>query len=674
MYFSNYLDDGAVFYLNGVEIQRVGMPAGTISYATPASRSVGDATTPDTFIVSGPLLTNLVVGTNVLAVEVHQVNATSSDIVFGSALRTIVGNNPIVTRGPYLQSGWHTNVTVRWRSNPATDSRVWYGTNLANLAAFETNPTITLEHEVVLNGLLPDTKYFYAIGTSTNMMAGSNANHFFLTAPIPGTPKSTRIWVIGDSGTANANQVNVRNAYENFAGSRHTDLWLMLGDNAYNSGTDNEYQNAVFNIYTNLLRKSVLWPTLGNHDTGGSTAHTTNYPYFNIFTLPRNGDCSGLGSGTEHYYSFDYANIHFICLDSMTANRATNGPMACWLRLDLAETTNTWIIAFWHHPAYSKGSHNSDTEVELVQMRQNMLPILEAGGVDLVLAGHSHNYERTVLLDRHYGVSSTINLTNRIDPGNGRVTGTGAYKKPLNATAGNQGAVYAVVGSSGQISGSTFGLNHPAMVVSLNNLGSMVLDISSNRLDALFLRENGTTNDSFTMVKQNFAPVATNLTLNVAGDVATNLLLRAGDINGDTVTFVSNSFPAHGLIANFDPASGLLTYTPAHGYSGPDSFTFRAFDGSTNSPLGTVSLNVVAPADTNANGLPDNWESSYGLSDPAADPDADGLANWKEYLANTNPTNNASALRIVSVDAKHQWSRAVDLGRYWRHALPRPIQ
>ena len=55
----------------------------------------------------------------------------------------------------------------------------------------------------------------------------------------------------------------------------------------------------------------------------------------------------------EEYYSFDYANIHFICLDSMTQSRATNGPMANWLRADLAATTNQWIIAYWHHPPYT---------------------------------------------------------------------------------------------------------------------------------------------------------------------------------------------------------------------------------------------------------------------------------------------------------------------------------
>ena len=91
--------------------------------------------------------------------------------------------------------------------------------------------------------------------------------------------------------------------------------------------------------------------------------------------------------------------------------------MACWLRMDLAETTNNWIIAFYHHPEYTKGSHNSDTEIELIQMRENLLPILEEGGVDLVLTGHSHVYERSCLLDGHYKTSNMLSNSMKLDAG-----------------------------------------------------------------------------------------------------------------------------------------------------------------------------------------------------------------------------------------------------------------
>jgi hypothetical protein len=214
--------------------------------------------------------------------------------------------------------------------------------------------------------------------------------------------------VIGDSGTANANAAAVRDAYINYTGNRHTDLWLMLGDNAYQSGTDAEYQNAVFNMYPTLLRQSVVWPTLGNHDGAAANSATQSGPYYDIFTLPKNAEAGGVASRTEAYYSFDYGNIHFVVLDSFETSRAPNGAMLTWLANDLAATNQPWIIAYFHHPPSTIGSHNSDTEIELIEMRQNALPILEAGGVDLVLAGHSHSYERSYLLDGHYGLSSTL--------------------------------------------------------------------------------------------------------------------------------------------------------------------------------------------------------------------------------------------------------------------------
>jgi hypothetical protein len=500
--FSNLIDDGAVFYLNGVEVRRVGMSSNPVAYSSLASRTVGDATVFDVFHLTGDGMTNLITGGNVLAVEVHQWSAGSSDVVFGAAL--IANARVKVTRGPYLQSGTPTSVVARWRTDIGAAGWVRFGTNpdCLNLTAGETS--LTNEHQVALTGLRPDTKYYYSIGNGVVTLAGGDTNHFFVTSPVAGAPKPTRIWVIGDSGTADGNQVRVRNAYEAFTGGRHTDLWLMLGDNAYSSGTDFEYQRAVFNIYTNLLRKSVLWPTLGNHDTSGGTAFVDAYPYFKIFTLPRNGEAGGFASGTEHYYSFDHANIHFICLDSMTAGRATNSAMYAWLTNDLANITADWTIAYWHHPPYTKGSHNSDTENELIQMRRVFLPVLEDAGVDLILAGHSHSYERSYLLDRHYGFAAAFSQTNKLDAGSGRESESGAYLKRAGDPIAHLGTVYAVVGCSGKTSGGA--LNHPAMFVSLNRLGSMVLDINGDRLDATFLRENGATNDFFTILKTNEPP------------------------------------------------------------------------------------------------------------------------------------------------------------------------
>jgi hypothetical protein len=498
-------DDGAVAYLNGAEIFRTNMPSGTIAYNTAASSAIGGAD-ESTFYGTSVDPSLLVAGTNVLAVEVHQANGTSSDVSFDAEL--VASTSLQITRGPYLQMGTPSSVVVRWRTGGPSDSQVLYGPDPSSLIWTASDAALTTEHEVTLTNLSPNTVYYYATGSTTQTLAGADTEHFFRTSPTAGTATPTRVWVLGDSGTANANARAVRDAYYGFNGSSYASLWLMLGDNAYTQGLDSEYQAAVFDMYPATLRQSVLWPTLGNHDGAAANSSTGTGPYYDNFTLPTLGEAGGLASGTEAYYSFDYGNIHFVNLESFETNRSTTGPMLTWLQNDLASTNQEWVVAFWHHPPYSKGSHDSDVDIEMREMREDALPILEAAGVDLVLTGHSHSYERSFLIDGHYGSSSTFTSAMKVNGGSGREDGTGAYLKPTVGPAPHEGTVYAVAGSSGQASGGA--LNHPAMFVSLNVLGSMVLDVDGNRLDARFIDNVGATRDHFTILKGSQAPGAFN--------------------------------------------------------------------------------------------------------------------------------------------------------------------
>jgi hypothetical protein len=408
--------------------------------------------------------------------------------------------DPVVTRGPYLQRASSTGIVVRWRTSTASTARVRYGTTVGALSDSVDSVALTSDHEIAIAGLQPDTRYYYEVGTMEADLEGDDPDHTFVTPPPPGTAKPTRLWVLGDSGTGSPSAMAVRDAYADYGEGRDTDLWLMLGDNAYNSGTDSEYQAGVFEIYPSMLKRSALWPTRGNHDF--LYAGPSN-DYYDIFTLPTLGESGGLPSGTEAYYSFDHGAIHFICLDSEGTPRTPGSPMLTWLTDDLAATDADWIIAFWHHPPYTKGSHDSDINGDsggrMRDMRAFVLPILEAGGVDLVLTGHSHSYERTCLLDGHYGPSATLVSTMKLDPGDGRASGDGEYHKPTLQQAPHEGAVYVVAGSSGQTGGGA--LNHPAMIVSMNLLGSMVIDVDSSRLEARFLGSDGTVRDEFAMVK-----------------------------------------------------------------------------------------------------------------------------------------------------------------------------
>jgi acid phosphatase type 7 len=422
-------------------------------------------------------------------------------LVLGLAAMVTAGGPAVaqLKRGPYLQLGTPTSMVLRWRTGTATDSRVRYGPAPDALGQVKDDATSTKEHEVHLTGLTPDTLYYYSVGSTAQALAGPDAGHFFHTAPPSGTRRAYRIWVLGDAGKNNSGQQDVRDAYTAFNAGGTTDLWLMLGDNAYNSGTDSEYQKAVFDMYPTYLAQSVVWPTLGNHDAIGASSSTLSGPYYDSFTLPRQGEAGGVASGTEAYYSFDFGNIHFVCLNSWDVNRTPSGPMLTWLEQDLMANTQDWTVAFWHSPPYSKGSHDSDSEDDLIDMRENALPILESLGIDLVLCGHSHSYERSMLLDGHYGSSNTLIGAMKVDDGDGRIGSDGAYAKPSAGPAPHEGAAYVVAGSSGTSEGGD--LDHPAMVVALDELGSVVLDVNGDQLDAKFINDSGTVRDYFTILK-----------------------------------------------------------------------------------------------------------------------------------------------------------------------------
>jgi hypothetical protein len=624
-------DDGAVVYLNGAEVFRTNMPAGAISSTTPASTAVFGADESTTFYATTVSPSVLRAGTNVLAVEVHQANGTSTDLSFD--LELTATDAIAVTRGPYLQSMTPGSVVVRWRTNAPTNSRVAVGASPGSFTSVADLSALTTEHEVTLTGLTPNTTYYYAVGSTTGPLAGGDANHRFVTAPMAGHAKPTRVWVIGDSGTANASAAAVRDAYLAYTGARGTDVWLMLGDNAYQDGTDPEYQAAVFDMYPTLLRQTPLWPTLGNHDGHTANSSTQSGPYYDIFTLPTQAEAGGISSGTEAYYSFDYGNIHFISLESFETDRSPSGPMLTWVRADLALTTQPWIIAFWHHPPYSKGSHDSDVDIELREMRQNALPILEAAGVDLVLSGHSHSYERSFLIDGHYGSSSTLTAAMKKNAGSGRLEGTGGYAKITPVHGAYEGAVYAVAGSSGQASGGA--LNHPAMFISLNSLGSLVLDIDGNRLDAAFIDASGVRRDYFTLVKgvAGTAPVGPS-GLSAGAGSSSQINLAWTDTSGNETGFRIERASAGGAFTAVANVGANVTTFSNTGLAAGTTYQYRVI---ASNAYGDSPVSNVATATTPASAaLP---AAPTGLT-------ATAVAKNRINLAWTDNSGNESGFRI----------------------------
>ena len=114
----------------------------------------------------------------------------------------------------------------------------------------------------------------------------------------------------------------------------------------------------------------------------------------------------------------------------------------------------------------------------------------------------------------------------------------------------------------------------------------------------------------------NVGPIASNMTVTVAGDQPSQIQLAGYDSNGDAITYQLNASPSHAFVTSFSSTTGLLTYQPVHGFVGTDHFSYHVSDSVLNSPLGTVDVTVTGPTDANTNGLPDYWETRFGVTNP----------------------------------------------------------
>lgn len=420
-----------------------------------------------------------------------------------------LGYSQSITRGPFLQMGFHDAMSIRWNTAEVGAGKIKYGESF-----LDKNKTLTIAgssqiHEGRLPNLKPRTKYYYSIYQNDVLLEGDTTNYFY-TSPIPGmASEPVRMVAFGDCGTLQPAQMEVAKRVSEYFGGKPIDGMLLLGDNAYNYGFDKEYQSNFFNIYQSLfLKNTVLWPSPGNHDYSDRTWPNDigeRPDYYKIFSLPTKGESGGVASGNAAYYSYDYANVHFVSLDSYGTEDTkkmsdTLSKQVLWLKKDLAANKLPWTVVYFHHPPYTKGSHDSDTELDLVAIRENLVKVLDYYKVDVVLNGHSHNYERSYMLHNYRSDESSFNFSKHaIGNSSGRYDSTPNSCPYIKS---GSGTVYVVAGASGWIGGTKPGYPHNAMVTSNSETtGAMILEVSDNKFVAKYLLANGSMFDQFTIYK-----------------------------------------------------------------------------------------------------------------------------------------------------------------------------
>ncbi|EKD76112.1 MAG: Ser/Thr protein phosphatase family protein [uncultured bacterium] len=276
-----------------------------------------------------------------------------------------------LTLAPYLQRQTKHAVTILARSDEAQTITLNYRKVGATNWKTKTEDNAVTDHRYRLTSLKRETTYEYFLENSSGESLTQTYN--FDTQKDTLNEDPLHVAAFGDSGMANTAQYEVASEITAW----QPELMLHTGDIAYYSGTEQEFIDKVFTVYSNLFSEIPFYASIGNHDFVTELAG----PYKELFETPTNGD-------DEDYYSFNYDNIHFVSLNS-SLDYSVGSTMYTWLENDLATTDKKWVIVFFHYPPYSSGGHGST-----VDMQTTIVPLFEEYNVDLVLNGHDHSYER----------------------------------------------------------------------------------------------------------------------------------------------------------------------------------------------------------------------------------------------------------------------------------------
>ena len=319
----------------------------------------------------------------------------------GVALGAVEG----LRRWPYLQNVRQTSAVVAWGVEAGSEEAAlrMYEPGKQDAAirvvASRRSLAVSTPFDLVdarLANLRPGTTYCYALDSGKTELAGARS---FTTAPSD-QEAAVKFFVLGDFGNSYPAQKQVRDQMD--LAKEGVEFWVTTGDNAYSSGTYDQFEEHVFGIYPEMLGLIPIYPTPGNHDWGMGNLDA----YLDNFFLPENALAE---ADRESYYSFDYGPLHFLMLDSERGKLAISDERLDDMRdfavADLQGVSRPWKIAVFHHPIIS-GMPGRESDV---LMADNFSSLFEEHGVQLVLAGHNHMYERFVPLKS--GVPASDGIT-----------------------------------------------------------------------------------------------------------------------------------------------------------------------------------------------------------------------------------------------------------------------
>ena len=381
-----------------------------------------------------------------------------------TSTKTGAGPRTLFTALPYIQPGTASSklvegqeaLVIAWQTNGVlANYTLEYGiqsldhsgtvTRQERMSAERKVGEQIFNHTATLNGMKLNTRCRYRV-----QMDGQTLLEGYFTTRKPRGVK-TRFVAFGDNSYGDISDRAI--AYQVY--KARPDFVMNTGDNVYEGGLDNEYARYFFPVYnaeqagqrlgSPLLRSVPFYSVLVNHDVaakdfdGGPIADfdksVDSLAYYTNFHFPLNGPIpaqptptSGksaaltsflTAAGTRYpnmaNYSYDYGDAHFLCLDSNVYIDPTNSALQSWIANDLKSTDAAWKFVVYHHPAFNAGDdHYAQQHMRVLS------PLFEQHGVDVVLHGHEHNYQRTRPLrfaPKDVTVASQIHVKKRLVPG-----------------------------------------------------------------------------------------------------------------------------------------------------------------------------------------------------------------------------------------------------------------
>jgi hypothetical protein len=374
------------------------------------------------------------------------------------------GDLPLFTALPYVQPGNNSrlvsgeeHMVLAWQTDAkAVDFNVVFGTSAKYGKTAEVTVSrrwsgdvadagARLNYSVVFPGLRLGTTYQYRVTIGHQRIAEG----YFTTRKPRGAP--IRFVAFGDNSCgAIGDRAIAFQAYR-----ARPDFVMNTGDNVYECGLDHEYARSFFPVYNAdaagqaigapLLRSVPFYTVIANHDVARETADkhpvadfdrdADSLAYFTNMHLPLNAPvhpqptpvsgaparlaafraCAGERFPRMANYSFDYGDAHFLCLDSNVYLDPTDTGWQGWIAQDLSATDAIWKFVVFHHPCFNVGlEHYTEQHMRV------LAPIFERHGVDIVLHGHEHNYQRTRpfrFAPAGSGAAAKLNSSNRLVPG-----------------------------------------------------------------------------------------------------------------------------------------------------------------------------------------------------------------------------------------------------------------